>query len=76
MMPGMPDHLIGYKGRFIYLEAKVDTKLRPQQRLKLKRARAAGCIAEVCFDVRLLERILDAIDRDEAWTHETDLDKL
>ena len=67
-MRGVPDHVIAYKGRFILIEAKMlGGKFQPGQLAHLRRAQAAGCIGEVCYDATLLDRIFDCIDEGRTW---------
>jgi hypothetical protein len=65
---GIPDLLACYKGHFLGLEVKAPTGHPSELQLqRIRMIRLAGGIAEVIYNMELLDEIIATIDRNETW---------
>lgn len=68
---GVPDILVCYKGLWIALEVKAaDGSLRPMQRIRIRRIRKAGGIAEEVRSVEKVKDIIATIDAGRTWVNQ------
>ena len=64
---GVPDLLVGYRGRLVGMEIKTqDGRVSPLQTREIESLRAAGCLAAVVRSKAEALDLLDSIDRADA----------